>query len=424
VFTVASIMINRVRWSIIALSLQIAIASLRANPLRSMLATLGVIIGVASLVVVLSLGDGMERYARERIEQQGYQTVTVRTIETDNLDGVSIPRKQLIHLQAADVPSLARRLPRGSSVQLSRQGVTTITLAGDTMQRGTRVVGILDGHAQARFAIVRGRLFGDDKRDEVVISDSLAAKLRSRHGLPDILGAEVRFAGGPRARVVGVIRGVDAPIGNVTVTSFDQAAAIVLESGGSAGLPVLEVHAGGIEDVATVRSIVRSWVTERFREGGAAFAVSSLGRERLLELRRGIRLFQLFSGMIVGISLVVGGIGIMNVLLTGVTERMREIGIRKASGATRAAVLQQFLAESVVITATGGALGVLWGLGISFLLAGILRSATHAMVYAAFDAVSLLIASSAAILIGLVFGTYPAWLAARLSPMEAIRHEV
>ena len=145
---------------------------------------------------------------------------------------------------------------------------------------------------------------------------------------------------------------------------------------------------------------------------------------RLAQAQQGLLLFKLFMGAITGISLVVGGIGIMNVLLAAVTERTREIGIRRAVGARSRDVLLQFLAESVAITGAGSALGAALGLGSAFAITAIIRArAEGAPLQAAITWETLVVAVTAAVLVGLIFGLYPALRAVRLSPIDAIRHE-
>ena len=124
-----------------------------------------------------------------------------------------------------------------------------------------------------------------------------------------------------------------------------------------------------------------------------------------------------------GISLLVGGIGIMNVLLASVIERTREIGIRKAAGAQQRHILLQFLSESVTISGVGSLIGVALGVGAAFAVTGIMRSLTKAPVYAGFSLSTFLTGVIASMLVGLLFGIYPAMRAARLSPIEAIHHE-
>jgi putative ABC transport system permease protein len=132
---------------------------------------------------------------------------------------------------------------------------------------------------------------------------------------------------------------------------------------------------------------------------------------------------KLVMGAITGISLLVGGVGIMNVLLAAVVERTREIGIRKAVGARRRDILVQFLSESVAIAGAGSLLGVILGLAGAFAATAIIRARTEATLYAAFTWSSASVSALAAIVVGLAFGFYPALRAARLSPIDAIRHE-
>jgi putative ABC transport system permease protein len=150
----------------------------------------------------------------------------------------------------------------------------------------------------------------------------------------------------------------------------------------------------------------------------------STNETRLDQLSRGILMFKLFMGAITGISLLVGGIGIMNVLLSSVTERTREIGIRKATGARDRDILRQFLAESIAISAVGSGLGLALGVsGAYAITAGIRRFSQAPFLYASVSWSTVAVAAIAAVLVGLTFGTYPARRAARLSPIDAIRHE-
>ncbi|MBC7897763.1 MAG: FtsX-like permease family protein, partial [Cytophagaceae bacterium] len=145
---------------------------------------------------------------------------------------------------------------------------------------------------------------------------------------------------------------------------------------------------------------------------------------RAQQAAQGILIFKLLMGAITGISLLVGGIGIMNVLLASVSERTREIGIRRATGATRRDILLQFLAESVAISGFGSVLGIALGLGGAFGITAVIRRyATAGFIQASFSWGSVAAAAGASLLIGLLFGTYPARRASQLSPIDAIRHE-
>jgi len=185
----------------------------------------------------------------------------------------------------------------------------------------------------------------------------------------------------------------------------------------------IQLAARQIEDVDSAFAHTKGWAEKRF---GAKWnqEVNIVSRAGLVEqVATGMRIFKMLMAAITGVSLLVGGVGIMNVLLASVAERTREIGIRKAMGARNRDILVQFLAESVAITSFGAGIGVLLGLAIAFGVAAIMRLQTKAEVYAAVTLPTVSFAVVVSVLIGLVFGLYPARRAARLSPIDAIRHE-
>jgi len=145
--------------------------------------------------------------------------------------------------------------------------------------------------------------------------------------------------------------------------------------------------------------------------------------ERVAQAQQAMLLFKLFMGAITGISLLVGGIGVMNVLLAAVAERTREIGIRRAVGAARRHILAQFLAESVTISGVGSVAGIVLGITGAYGITALIRANSSAEMYAGISVSTVLVAVLATVTVGVAFGLYPALLASRLSPIDAIRHE-
>ncbi len=195
----------------------------------------------------------------------------------------------------------------------------------------------------------------------------------------------------------------------------------VMAPGEAEGARTLVLRAASMERVDSARAATERWLAARYGSAGG-FEVST-DRARSKQMARGFLLFKVFMGAIAGISLLVGGIGIMNVLLASVTERTREIGIRKAVGARRRDIVLQFLAESVAITGSGSALGLVFGLLVAFAVTAAMRSTLDVPMHAGVSFSTLAVAALSAIIVWITFGTYPALRAARLSPIDAIRHE-
>ena len=171
-----------------------------------------------------------------------------------------------------------------------------------------------------------------------------------------------------------------------------------------------------------VRRKIEAWLDARFGSHDKDFVVASR-QERVEQVARAMLVFKLVMGAITGISLIVGGIGIMNILLASVSERTREIGIRRATGATSREILFQFLAESVAISGLGSSIGVIVGYLGSVVITAIIRNLTEAPFYTSFTWTAMLVAVGAACFVGITFGIYPARRASQLSPADAIRYE-
>jgi putative ABC transport system permease protein len=237
-----------------------------------------------------------------------------------------------------------------------------------------------------------------------------------------LLGQTVLLQSHP-FRVIGILaaeKGMEERLS--AIIPFTVAADAMIPTG-DASNPMLLVRAANVEGVDSVRARTEHWLSSRYGAWRDEVRVQTEAANRLKQARQGILIFKLAMGSFAAISLIVGGIGIMNVLLASVLERTREIGVRKAIGARQRDILLQFLAESVAISGVGSVVGVVAGLAGAFGVTAVMRAETEAVIFAAFTWPTLLVATAIAIAIGLAFGTYPALRAARLSPIDAIRHE-
>jgi putative ABC transport system permease protein len=399
-------------------SLLVGLSALRGNPLRTALSTLGVVIGVGALVSVLAMGDGVERFARREIERSTDLLIIMVTPRTTrSMDGLLVRLAEYPTFTADDADALQKAVGPAASVYLGIVGGVAARAPGDTTDRGVMVSGMGALPRDLPYTLRAGRMLdtADLAAGEPVVV--FPAPLAASMGLA--LGDSVLL--GPMAfRIVGLMAGTDTAARVPAMVPLSAVARALAPM--PAPPPGLTVRVGDIEDVPVARAAIAAWLATRWDDWRERVEVQS--RERLVDqARRGMLVFKILMGAITGVSLVVGGIGIMNVLLASVTERTREIGVRRAAGARRRDVLAQFLAESVTITLAGAAAGVLLGLVVAAAVAALMRAQTQAPVHIAVTASTLLVAASAAILIGLVFGMYPAVRAARLAPIDAIRHE-
>ena len=423
-----------------ATAIAVGFDTLRANPLRTILSTLGVIIGVSALVAVLSVGDGMERSVRAQIEQTtDLQAIMIRARLTEEVDGQTFPLANPARLTVDDARRI-RELGGSTSVTLMNRTAREVRNAAGTVRRMAMVMSDVEFSDSIRLKVVAGRLLTLDEASGdsalVVLSHDLARAVAPDSNAVLVVGEQV-LVGTVNATVIGVLEPEPPPpqiIASRRRATGDYRVIAPIEfvrraiPGVQGQVPLvataqIAVVSAVVEQTSALRQRIEQMFAARDTAWQKRYTITT-NEGRLDQLSRGILMFKLFMGAITGISLLVGGIGIMNVLLSSVTERTREIGIRKAAGARDKDILRQFLAESVAISAVGSGIGLALGVsGAIGITAGIRRFSQAPFLTASISWSTVAVAAIAAIVIGLTFGTYPARRAARLSPIDAIRHE-
>ena len=405
---------------------QIALRALRANKMRSLLTILGIVIGVATVVALLSIGKGATADITSSIQSNGSNLLTVSPGRQQMGPGRFGQSQQASHLYYADYQLLQRSIKDNiNAIAPSYQSSYVVKYGTESFN--VNVTGITEDYKITNSHNVRqGRFIseGDNK------SQSLVAVLGSQTA-EDLFGGLAAIGktisiNGVKFQVIGVLESKGSGFG-----SPDDAIFIPLNTGynklfGSTAtyndkkiVNTISVSVSTTEAMNTVSAQVEFLLRRAHNltsSDESDFNVLSQA-DLLSTLTSVTRVLTTFLGAIAGISLLVGGIGIMNIMLVSVTERTKEIGLRKAVGATRNQILTQFLIETITLSLLGGILGILLGVGIASVF-----SATG-LIASVITADSIILAFTFALLIGVFFGIYPAFRAANLHPMVALRYE-
>jgi putative ABC transport system permease protein len=395
--------------------LRLGLRGLLLHKLRSTLSILGVVFGVAAVVAMSSVGEGARREALEQLGALGMDSVTLRARRP-------VPAGSYGALRLRDADSLAQVVPHVVATAPVREADLTAEAGG---RRADAVaVGTTPDYVQAaRLAIADGRFLAPlDLRDQKRVAVLGASVASALFPFGPARGERI-LLGGDWFEVVGVLQGRASARGRATaIRTRDVNRAVfvplpALDRGSDPrrdGVDEIVLRVDDPRHVTAAAEVAKSMVERS--SPGAAFDVV-VPREILRARERTQRIFNVVTGAIAAISLLVGGIGIMNIMLASVAERTREVGIRRALGATQRDVAAQFLTESSLLTAAGGVLGGLLGMAGAGLIQRLAGWPT------ALSPVMLFLALLTALAVGVGFGSYPAWLAARLAPMDALRHE-
>ena len=407
-------------------SARVGADALRTNPMRTVLSTTGVIIGVAALVAAFAITDGVDVWSRQLImRESSVQDVTITPITSTVMNGRNIPVRGYPTFDAADAERARIEVPGAVRSALMLNGTSQVEYLD--MRASAQLT--LSTASLAEFAglkLLAGRFFTDAEvahaAPVIVLGNRLAQELAGvRDGLW-LIGRTIR-AGGDRREVIGILASPTSGMEpDLVAFAPIRGGFEILQPLRSRPVATLRLKARSIEAVDTLKLAAENWIADEYGLRASKLKVD-VGTERIENAKQAILLSKLLLGVLVALILAVGGIGIMNVLLAAVVERMREIGIRKAVGARPRDIHAQFLVESITITGAGSALGFVAGVILAFGSTAVFRMWAGAPIYPVFKPMTAILAVVSALAVGVVFGTYPARRAARLSPIEAIARE-
>lgn len=397
-------------------SLASALTALAANKLRSVLTTLGVIIGVASVIAMVGIAEGTKRQSLERLQALGSNLISV--FPQRNMGGQAQTADAAQSLKIEDVEDIRRNVPTAKHVTGEVRLRVQVKFA--STNENSSVTGGLPEIQQIRnVKLKEGRFFTKQENDlseKVAVlgydiydrlfsgGSAVGSRIRINNQDFEVVGVAAFKGGGGFMNPDDVIY-VPLKTALNRLQRRDTLSSISVEAEDSAVMPFT------LREVQTTLSKKR-----RSASGEELFRAFNQG-ELIQTAEEQSRVLSLLLAGVASVSLLVGGIGIMNIMLVSVTERTREIGLRKALGATKDALLSQFLLESVVLCLSGGVLGILIGIGSVGFVAKLMK------VPPVIVPGGVVIAFGFAAMVGIFFGFYPAYLASKLEPIEALRSD-
>ena len=399
-----------------------SLVQFRTHPLRTSLALLGMVLGVSSVVGMVSIGEGAQKEILASIEALGGNVVHIKAkqISADRVGDLVNDSRGLNRNDLAALRGAVDGLGRATFARWSDLGVSDLPAATYNVKLVAAEPAVFDLH---RLKVAQGRrLFDSDHRYQRRVA-VLGAELAEQAYGGQALGKRVRL-GYAYFEVVGVLAskgsGGDLPIdpalyNRAVVVPFDTAVAEITAADSYKEIDILSVEVDSLEKTLRAKRAMGP-VLKSLHGGVEDFEI--VAPEEILEKKRSTQaILNVVLICIAAISLLVGGIGVMNIMLANIMERIGEIGLRRAIGASRADIRNQFLIEAVIICFVGGLIGVVLGFGISIAVGAIF----HLKVAFAWEA--MVVSFGLSLSAGLIFGSWPAMRAAAIHPVEALLHE-
>ena len=395
--------------------------SVSSNKVRSALTILGIVVGIASVIVMVAIGQGAQASITNSINQAGSNLVMVMPGFGAGGGAVRGARGAGTSLTEADAQAIASQVSGVQGVSQERSAREQV-IAG-ALNTNTQIMGSTPIYASVHSVqIAEGQFISSDQNASVARVAVLGPTARD-----DLFGVNATNVIGQRIR----INGIDFRVVGVTVAKggsgfnnqddiiYAPLTAVQQLLVGDTHLSQISVQAADASKIAAVEAEITTLLLQRHKISDPTQAdFNVLSQSDIAATASTITgTFTIVLASIAGISLLVGGIGIMNMMLTAVTERTREIGLRKAVGARRSDISVQFLAESIALTFLGGVIGVLLGIGVAAALSAFFSITTSVSIP------SVLLAAGVSIGIGVVFGYYPALRASGMNPVEALRYQ-
>lgn len=399
-------------------SFGLAFANIRSNLFHTFLSVLGIVIGVAALVSILSLIDGMEGVAREQISSTtSLNAIMVQSNSHKNVNDVRIKRDTFYVIDYDHFKQLRNTLTKPA------EGIFRTSLAGEVVLSESKRIGAYAWTSATPIRSDTAKFTGavyqtddvDQKRNVVVVNQAFVSTALLDSVIVSV-GQTISFLG-KELKIIGIV-----PEPKVKAPQIYFPITLLSEAELQSHPPMVYFDAKRTEDIPVLKEEITNWLEKNYGKVNENFSIQT-NDFRIEQATKAFLLFRVIMGLIVGISVIVGGIGVMNVLLISVTERTAEIGIRKATGANRRDIILLFLSESITISAFGSFLGLIFGVLGTMIIIPIVKAITKVPFQAAYTWNTFLIITVVSLLVGVIFGTYPAIRASRLNPVDAIRHE-